>query len=199
MSYPLSWSHLFIPNRTIRAHLQRWAPSRTSWLSLAKSCVSIENIALNVRYVLTDYNLGIHEETGQWIGRNYHTAFDAHPAKMSDPRLEGSPRTPRLCSHVLLFSPYKSFHVCVIQYVRISLNICAIFGMFVCLISCFFVSLYVMQAVLCHSYDKTVCVLGLENPNSTNKVRTFCLVSQLQWPIWGLRHGFTVEVKRVGG
>lgn len=37
--------------------------SRTSWLSPAKSCVSIQNITQDVRRVLTDYNWGIHKET----------------------------------------------------------------------------------------------------------------------------------------
>ncbi len=37
--------------------------SRTSWLSLAKSCISIHNVCLDVRRVLTDYNLGTYKET----------------------------------------------------------------------------------------------------------------------------------------
>ncbi len=72
--YFLEWLHLFVLNKTIKAHLKRlrWeggglspsiSISRTSWLSLAKSRISIQNVTLDVRRMLTDYNWGIHKET----------------------------------------------------------------------------------------------------------------------------------------
>lgn len=72
--YFLQWLHLFVLNKTIKTHLKRlrWergglspsiSISRTSWLSLAKSCISIQSVTLGVRRMLTDYNWGIHKET----------------------------------------------------------------------------------------------------------------------------------------
>lgn len=60
-------------------------------MSLAKSCISIQNVTLGVRRVLTDYNWGIHKDS-QWIEGSYRTASDAQPAKLSDSGLKDSLR-----------------------------------------------------------------------------------------------------------
>lgn len=121
---PSPWLHLFVPNKTrqssfekVEVRAERFvsnSASRTSWLSPAKSCVSIQNITLKVRYVLTDYNLGIHKATGQWIGRNYRAAFDTRPAKMSDLWPGRHTKDTMPLFNMLPFSPSKHPHTCVI-------------------------------------------------------------------------------------
>lgn len=49
-----------------------------------KSDVSIRNITPRVRCELTHYNSGIHKEVASGLRKNYHIAFDAHQAKMSN-------------------------------------------------------------------------------------------------------------------
>lgn len=96
------WLALFVSNKTMRACSKRlrWerggasplpSPSqgRTDCPLPAQNDVSIRNITPRVRCELTHYNSGIHKEVASGLRENYHIAFDAHQAKMSDLALGG--------------------------------------------------------------------------------------------------------------
>lgn len=125
----LKWLDPFVFNKTIKAHLKRlrweWGGlspsvsiSRTSWLSLAERCISIQNITLNVRCVLTDYNLGIHKETtselrGITILHLMHTQPKCQIQGLKACCINHhAPRTLRLLLYIMTINSDRYLHAC---------------------------------------------------------------------------------------